>query len=94
MTNSLKNLRVKTTLRILRQQKEGKLWSTSDTSVPDLKLLRKKTLQLLQKTTIEFVKVVLTKKNKPQSTINAAGGKIFTFGSYRLGVYGPGTCWQ
>ncbi|MCJ1392327.1 polynucleotide adenylyltransferase [Xylographa bjoerkii] len=52
---------------------------------------RKKTLQLLQKITIEFVKVVLTKKNKPQSMINAAGGKIFTFGSYRLGVYGPGS---
>ncbi|MCJ1476169.1 polynucleotide adenylyltransferase [Lambiella insularis] len=52
---------------------------------------RKKTLQLLQKATIEFVKVVLTKKDKPQSTINAAGGKIFTFGSYRLGVYGPGS---
>ncbi|MCJ1436674.1 polynucleotide adenylyltransferase [Xylographa pallens] len=52
---------------------------------------RKKTLQLLQKITLEFVKVVLTKKNKPQSFINAAGGKIFTFGSYRLGVYGPGS---
>lgn len=40
---------------------------------------------------MEFVKVVLTKKNKPQSVINAAGGKIFTYGSYRLGVYGPGS---
>ncbi|MCJ1401636.1 polynucleotide adenylyltransferase [Xylographa trunciseda] len=52
---------------------------------------RKKTLQLLQKITLEFVKVVLTKKNKSQSVINTAGGKIFTFGSYRLGVYGPGS---
>lgn len=30
-------------------------------------------------------------KNLPQSTVAAAGGKIFTFGSYRLGVYGPGS---
>lgn len=52
---------------------------------------RKKTLQAIQKITVEFVKVVLTKKNKPQSVINAAGGKIFTYGSYRLGVYGPGS---
>ena len=51
---------------------------------------RKKTLQILQKITLEFVKVVLTKKKKSQATIKTAGGKIFTFGSYRLGVYGPG----
>jgi poly(A) polymerase len=49
-------------------------------------------LQLLQKVTVAFVKEVMTKKGKfAQAVINAAGGKIFTFGSYRLGVYGPGT---
>ena len=40
--------------------------------------------------TVEFVKHVSKKRNLSQSGIDAAGGKIFTFGSYRLGVYGPG----
>ena len=51
---------------------------------------RKNTLQLLQKITVEFVKHVSKKRNLSQSMIDTAGGKIFTFGSYRLGVYGPG----
>jgi poly(A) polymerase len=48
-------------------------------------------LQLIQKVTLEFVRHV-SKKRKTLSSaqIDAAGGKIFTFGSYRLGVYGPG----
>ncbi len=52
--------------------------------------LRKQTLQLIQKITTEFVKHVSKLKNLPQSAVDTAGGKIFTFGSYRLGVYGPG----
>ena len=54
-------------------------------------LCRNRTLQLIQKVTIEFVRQV-SKRTKELSTaaVNAAGGKIFTFGSYRLGVYGPG----
>lgn len=40
--------------------------------------------------TVEFVKHVSKKKGLPQPMIDAAGGKIFTYGSYRLGVYGPG----
>ena len=31
------------------------------------------------------------KRRFSQAAINAAGGKIFTYGSYRLGVYGPGS---
>ena len=46
---------------------------------------------MIQKITTEFVKQVSKLRNLPQSTIDAAGGKIFTFGSYRLGVYGPGS---
>lgn len=48
------------------------------------------TLQILQKITVEFVKHVSKKRNFPQALIDTSGGKIFTFGSYRLGVYGPG----
>lgn len=53
-------------------------------------MFRKTTLQLMQRIVVEFVKHVSKNKNLPQSTIASAGGKIFTFGSYRLGVYGPG----
>lgn len=47
-------------------------------------------LRTLQKVTLEFVKTLSKKKGLPQTIINEAGGKIFTFGSYRLGVFGPG----
>lgn len=44
----------------------------------------------LQQLTIEFVQKVSLNKNMTESMAKEAGGKIFTFGSYRLGVYGPG----
>ncbi|KAI2383092.1 polynucleotide adenylyltransferase, partial [Ophidiomyces ophidiicola] len=52
---------------------------------------RKQSLHLIQRVTIEFVRVVGRKKGLSQAAIDVAGGKIFTFGSYRLGVYGPGS---
>ena len=52
---------------------------------------RKTTLQLIQRITTEFVKSVSKAKNLSQSSVDGAGGKIFTYGSYRLGVYGPGS---
>ena len=39
----------------------------------------------------QFVKSVSLKKGMPESIAAEAGGKIFTFGSYRLGVHGSGT---
>ena len=48
-------------------------------------------MQLIQNITTEFVKHVTRAKKLSQATVDAAGGKIFTFGSYRLGVYGPGS---
>lgn len=39
----------------------------------------------------EWVKLVGRKENKDEEAINNSGGKIFTFGSYRLGVHSPDT---
>ena len=52
---------------------------------------RKKVLLTLQKVTEEFVKEVGRRKGLAPSVVNQSGGKVSTFGSYRLGVYGPGT---
>ncbi|KAL1628293.1 polynucleotide adenylyltransferase [Diplodia seriata] len=48
-------------------------------------------LQTLQKAVEEFVRHVGHVKGLAPSVIENAGGKICTFGSYRLGVYGPGS---
>ncbi|KAJ3097771.1 polynucleotide adenylyltransferase [Phlyctochytrium planicorne] len=39
----------------------------------------------------EFVKKISLKRNLPESIAAESGGKIFTFGSYRLGVHGRGS---
>jgi poly(A) polymerase Pap1 len=38
-----------------------------------------------------FVKQVSLARGLSEAAADAAGGKIFTFGSYRLGVHGPGS---
>ncbi|BFZ54904.1 polynucleotide adenylyltransferase [Savitreella phatthalungensis] len=53
--------------------------------------LRAKVLQELQKMASEFVYRVGIAKNMPEQVAREAGGKIFTYGSFRLGVYGPGS---
>lgn len=52
---------------------------------------RVEVLKKIQELTQEFVYRVGIQKNMPESMARQAGGKIFTFGSYRLGVYGPGS---
>ena len=49
-------------------------------------------LALLQKITTDFVKYVGKRKGIPQDRLENAGGKVNTFGSFRLGVFGPGAC--
>jgi poly(A) polymerase len=39
----------------------------------------------------KFVYQVSIARGLSEASASAAGGKIFTFGSYRLGVHGPGT---
>jgi poly(A) polymerase len=39
----------------------------------------------------KFVKKVSLERGLSEAAANTAGGKIFTFGSYRLGVHGPGS---
>ncbi|KAF9578864.1 polynucleotide adenylyltransferase [Lunasporangiospora selenospora] len=44
----------------------------------------------LDKMVKEFVYKISLRRNLPESVAREAGGKIFTFGSYRLGVHAPG----
>lgn len=39
----------------------------------------------------KFVRRVALDRGLSEAQANAAGGMIFTFGSYRLGVHGPGS---
>src|ERR1700735_975648 len=39
----------------------------------------------------KFVRKVSLARGLSEAAADAAGGKIFTFGSYRLGVHGPGS---
>lgn len=52
---------------------------------------RMSTLGLLQRCVIEFVRDISRRQRLPESQIEKFGGKIYPYGSYRLGVYGPGS---
>ncbi|MCP8719085.1 MAG: nucleotidyltransferase domain-containing protein [Asgard group archaeon] len=52
---------------------------------------RVEVLTLFQKLVQEFVYTVSKSKNMSDGMAKDSGGKVFTFGSYRLGVYGPGS---
>ncbi|TVY46581.1 Poly(A) polymerase [Lachnellula occidentalis] len=59
--------------------------STSDTNK------RTVVLQSLQSITEEFVRKVSRAQGLSENVVKNAGGKIFTYGSFRLGVFGPGS---
>ncbi|KAI5852535.1 Poly(A) polymerase central domain-containing protein [Morchella snyderi] len=52
---------------------------------------RTQVLVALQSLTENFVRKVCVGKGMPEHIVKNSGGKIFTYGSYRLGVYGPGS---
>lgn len=52
---------------------------------------RVKVLEILQQLAQEFVFRVSKAKNMSDGMARDAGGKVFSFGSYRLGVHGPGS---
>lgn len=52
---------------------------------------RMDTLRMLNRANKEFVKEVGRRKGYPQNQIEQLGGKIYPYGSYRLGVFGPGS---
>lgn len=66
-------------------KKEGSFESDKETEN------RVEVLKILQQLTQEFVYQVSKKKNMSDGMARDAGGKVFTFGSYRLGVHGPGS---
>ncbi|KAK6002954.1 hypothetical protein QM012_000799 [Aureobasidium pullulans] len=71
---------------LLAELKEQKSFeATEDTQK------RVKVLATFQQVTTEFVKHVGRIKGLSDSVLQNAGGKVFTFGSYRLGVYSPGS---
>ncbi|KAF2011170.1 Poly(A) polymerase [Aaosphaeria arxii CBS 175.79] len=51
--------------------------------------VRQRVLDHLQKVVEEFIRRAGKAKGLPASTVDSSGGKIFWFGSYALGVYGP-----
>ncbi|KAG0083445.1 polynucleotide adenylyltransferase [Podila epicladia] len=74
------------TERLLQTLKDEGLFESEEES-----RRREIVLGKLDKMVKEFVFVVLTKRrNQPEAVAREAGGKIFTFGSYRLGVHGSG----
>ncbi|CCK68338.1 polynucleotide adenylyltransferase PAP1 KNAG_0A06840 [Huiozyma naganishii CBS 8797] len=52
---------------------------------------RVKILEVLQALTEKFVYTVSKRRNMSDGMARDGGGKVFTFGSYRLGVHGPGS---
>jgi poly(A) polymerase len=51
---------------------------------------RRKILTHFQHVVEVFVKHILKLKGNPPAIVNQSMGKVATFGSYRLGVFGPG----
>lgn len=76
-------------LRALKATRRGEQAHLHKQESAGLTGYRVAVIEHLQKVVEEFVRRVCKQKGLPQSTIEIAGGKVFTFGSYALGVHGP-----
>lgn len=76
---------IELTHSLIAYLKETGVFETEEESVQ-----RELVLGKLNQLVKEFVREVGQAKNLPESLLAEAGGKIFTFGSYRLGVHGKG----
>ncbi|KAG0213708.1 polynucleotide adenylyltransferase [Mortierella sp. GBA30] len=77
---------LESTDRLLQTLKDQGLFESEEESKR-----REIVLGKLDKMVKEFVYNVCIRRNHPESLAREAGGKIFTFGSYRLGVHGSGS---
>ncbi|KAI9705189.1 MAG: polynucleotide adenylyltransferase [Bogoriella megaspora] len=69
----------------------GELKKQNNFETPEETQTRLIVLTKLRDVTLAFVKHVGQLKGLPQHLLDSAGGMVSTFGSYRLGVYGPGS---
>jgi len=60
-------------------------------AITPISILREVVLGRVSALVKKFVRKVALDRGLSEASANAAGGKIFTFGSYRLGVHGPST---
>lgn len=58
--------------------------------IPSLQQYRMEVLRKVNELAKEWIKDVSVQKNMPTSAADHVGGKIYTFGSYRLGVHNKG----
>ena len=68
----------------------GELKKQNNFEAPEETKTRSAVIAHLKDVTQAFVRHVGQRKGLPKSLLDSAGGNVFTFGSYRLGVYGPG----
>ena len=59
--------------------------------IPFLALRSEAVLGRVTKLVKEFIYQACIRRNLSEAAARASGGKIYTFGSYRLGVHGPGS---
>lgn len=74
-----------------RRLREGTQFERCWLARSSLTLSRHSVLERLELVLKRLVVLIGKQKGLPQGILNEAGGKVFTYGSFELGVYGPGS---